>query len=274
MRRILTLFCAAAILYLSASYWYLPNSPYSYYALQNISSPVLHSVGTINILFQKIFKNFDNIKYWFLTRMEINEYLKRMNFLEDELKQTKLELSTAQKVISQLKPLTNFEPPKGFKRVSVKVYGCPVGFYDAQLVTANVKNMAIKKDAIAVSEKGLVGRVIESSDKILRIMLLTDITSRVPVKILETGENAILVGNGTPTMSLEYLQSKETIKNLYKRPPVVGDILVTSGVGGIFPPDIMVGGITTIKDETISVKPFVTFQNLEVISILYDQLAP
>jgi rod shape-determining protein MreC len=131
----------------------------------------------------------------------------------------------------------------------------------------------MKKDDIAVSEKGLVGRVVEASSRILRIMLITDMASRVPIKILETGENAIAVGNGTSIMSLEHLQSREMITNSYKRPTEVGDILVTSGVGGIFPPDIMVGIVTAIKDEEISVKPFVSFHTLEIVRILYDHLA-
>lgn len=193
-----------------------------------------------------------------------------MEMLENELQQVKLELNTSQKIINQLQTLTNFDFPKKFNHVSVRVYGCPVGFYDAQLITSTTKNAPIYKDNVAVAAKGLVGRVIESSNRILRIMLITDIASRVPVKILDTGENAIVVGNGTQTMSLEYLQSNELLKNNYKRPPKEGDVLVTSGVGGIFPPDIMVGSITTIKDEVIMVKPFVTFQTLDVVSILYD----
>lgn len=274
MRRILVLFCTAAILYLSASYWYLPNSPYSHYALQNVSSTLLQSVGTINNVVRKISKGYENTKYWFLSRAKLNKHLKKIETLESELQQAKLELNVNQKIIDQLRPLTHFNFPKQLDKVSVRVYGCPVGFYDAQLITSTARNASIKKDDVAISEKGLVGRVVETSNTILRIMLITDIASRVPVKILETGENAIVVGNGSSTMLLEYLQSKETLRNNFKRPPIVGDVLVTSGVGGIFPPDMMVGNITSIKDEIITVKPFVTFQTLEVVCILYDQLVP
>lgn len=274
MRRILVLFCTATILYLSASYWYLPNSPYSYYALQNISSSFLYSVGAVNGFFQNVSNKYDDIRYWFFSRSKLNEHLKEMERLESELKQTKLELNTSQKIIAQLQTLTNFDFPKHLNKVSVRVYGCPVGFYDAQIITSSAKNASIRKDDVAVCEKGLVGRVVEASSKILRVMLITDIASRVPVKILETGENAIVVGNGTSVMSLEYLQSKETIRRDYKRPPVVGDVLVTSGIGGIFPPDIMVGSITAIEDDSISVKPFVMFQSLDVVCILYEQLVP
>ncbi len=274
MRRIIVLFCTAAVLYLSVSYWYLPNSPYSHYALQNISSSLIYPIGTANRLIQNISQNFDNVKYWFLSRSQLNEHLKKLETLEDELQQTKLELNTSKKIIGQLQSLTNFSFPHQFNRVTVRVLGSPIGFYDAQLIATSPGNITVKKDDTAVSEKGLVGRVVESSNRILRIMLITDMASRVPVKILETGENAIAIGNGTSIMSLEHLQSREIITNCYKRLPEVGDILVTSGVGGVFPPDIMVGSIIAIKEEDISVKPFVTFHTLEMISILYDHLAP
>lgn len=272
MRRILILFCAAAVLYLSVSYWYLPNSPYSQYSLQTLSSPLLRSIGATNHFLHNFYESFCDLKNWFSSRSKLNERLKKLEEVEAELVQTKLELTTFQKILKQLEPLTNFQTPKSFNRITVRVYGSPIGFYDAQLITAAPESVVIKKDDIAVNEKGLVGRVIESSNRILRIMLITDMASRVPVKVLETGENAIIVGNGTPTMFLEHLQSREMITNSYKRPPEVGDVLVTSGVGEIFPPDILVGVVAAIKDEEITVKPFVTFHVCETVSILYGHM--
>ncbi len=273
MRRILILFCAASVLYLSVSYWYLPNSPYAHYSLQNLSSPLLQSIGTTNRFFGGLSHNFSDIKYWLSSRKTLNRHLKELESLEEELRHTKLELITSKKIIDQLEPLAKFHVPHNFNQVTVRVYGSPIGFYDAQLIAASPNNIVMKKDDIAVNEKGLVGRVVETSSRILRIMLITDMASRVPIKILETGENAIAVGNGTSTMSLDHLQSREMITSSYKRPTEVGDVLVTSGVGGIFPPDIMVGIVTAIKDEEISVKPFVAFHTLAIVSILYDHMA-
>jgi cell shape-determining protein MreC len=48
--------------------------------------------------------------------------------------------------------------------------------------------------------------------------------------------------------------------------------LVTSGIGGIFPPDLPVGTVLSIKDDEITIKPFVVFHKLEIVTILYDQV--
>jgi len=271
VRRILVLFSTAVILYLSASYWYLPNSPYAHYSLQHFSSYVIQPIGSINNFFNKIGNFFYNVEYWFLTRKNLNKRLSTLEKIEAELQQAKLELTTTQKIIDQLTPLVNLSFPKDFKKVTTRVCGSPIGFYDAQIIVSAPDKIILQKDNVALSDKGLVGRVIESSNRLLRIMLITDMVSRVPVKILETGENCIAVGSGASVMTLEHLQSKEMITNFYKRPPEVGDVLVTSGIGGVFPPDLPVGTISSIKNEEIIVKPFVIFHTLEVVTILYDQ---
>ena len=273
MRRILIVFCTAAALYLSVSYWYLPNSPYSKSSLDFISSRVIQPIAAANIYFHKFLSLFSDLNNLFLGRVEINKRLKKLEKIEDELQQTKIELNRYQSITKELKSLTNFHVPEKFKQVSVSVYGAPIGFYDAQLITASPPNVTIKKDDVAVNEKGLIGRVSEASSRLIRIMLITDMASRVPVKILETGENAMIIGNGTATMSLKHLQSREMITNNYKHPPKIGDIVVTSGIGGIYPADIPVGMINAIKDEEISVKPFVIFHTLEIIAIIYGHVA-
>lgn len=272
MRRILVLFSTAVVLYLSVSYWYFPNSPYSQYSLQNFSYYVIQPIGNVNKFFNKIENAFQSISSWFYTRKTINKRLENLEKIETELQQVKLELTATQKTINQLIPLTNFSTPKDFDKVTVKVYGSPIGFYNAQIIISAPTDITLKKDNVALSEKGLVGRVIESSNCLLRIMLITDMVSRVPVKILETGENAVAVGSGASVMTLEHLQSREMITNSYKRPPEVGDVLVTSGIGGIFPPDLPVGTVLSIKDDEITIKPFVVFHKLEIVTILYDQV--
>lgn len=270
MRRVLILFTAAVLLYLSTSYWYLAGSPYSQYSLQNVSSYIIRSITEINYYFRNLTHFWHEIEFWFLTQKSLHQRLENLDKIEAELQKTKLALIASQTIINKLSLLTHFKFPKDLAKVTVKVYGSPIGFYDAQIV-AGAPDITIRKDAIAIADQGIVGRIIESSGRLLRIMLITDMASRVPVKIIETGENCIAVGNGTNIMTLEHLQSHEMITNSYKRPPEIGDVLVTSGVGGIFPPDLPVGTITSIKDEEITIKPFVIFHTLEVVSILYDQ---
>ena len=89
-----------------------------------------------------------------------------------------------------------------------------------------------------VSERGLVGRVAGVTNSASRVLLLTDIASRTPVMINRTNARAILTGDGGPNPKLEYLRRDDSVK--------AGDLVVTSGDGGVLPRGLPVG--VAVKD--------------------------
>lgn len=84
-----------------------------------------------------------------------------------------------------------------------------------------------------MSERGLVGRIVGVSEEVSRVLLLTDVASRTPVMVNRTNARAILIGDGGPNPKLAYLRSREPIQN--------GDLIVTSGDGGVLPRGLPVG---------------------------------
>ncbi|HEV7158840.1 MAG TPA: rod shape-determining protein MreC [Caulobacteraceae bacterium] len=85
----------------------------------------------------------------------------------------------------------------------------------------------------ALSEHGLVGRIAGVGPQVSRIMLLTDVESRVPVMIARTNGRAILTGDGGPDPSLAYLRTHDPLHT--------GDRIITSGDGGVVPRGLAVG---------------------------------
>ena len=98
------------------------------------------------------------------------------------------------------------------------------------------------------SADGLIGRVIETGRWAARVMLVTDGASNVPVRLVRDGTPALAVGRGDGTIELRTL---EVGRNPFRR----GDILVTSGVGGIFPPNIPVALVTASEGDTAIARP-------------------
>jgi len=82
---------------------------------------------------------------------------------------------------------------------------------------------------------GLVGRISGVGQNTARVILLTDVSSRIPVTIQPSGQRAILAGDNTLNPPLEFLENADLV-----RP---GDRVVTSGDGGVFPPDLLVGQV-------------------------------
>lgn len=95
---------------------------------------------------------------------------------------------------------------------------------------------------------GLIGRVIETGRWASRVLLVTDGSSNVPVRNLRDGTPAIAVGRGDGTLELRTLEVGE---NPFRR----GDTLVTSGVGGIFPPNVPVASVIRIEAGTAIATP-------------------
>jgi rod shape-determining protein MreC len=96
------------------------------------------------------------------------------------------------------------------------------------------------------SAEGLIGRVLETGRLASRVLLVTDAASTVPVQLVRDGTPALASGRGDGTVELKTL---EVGQNPFK----TGDIVVTSGIGGIYPPSIPVAIVTrTSRDITIA----------------------
>ena len=135
------------------------------------------------------------------------------------------------------------------------------GIYN-KLVTINAgRNFNIIKDLAAINEKGLVGKIVATTNKNSRILLINDSTSSIPVKTLSDGVYSILSGvnNG------KYLKSTFIKGNDF---PKIGDLLVTSGNAKIFPRDILVARVVKVNDDHYIALPYVDFDNLNYIQVV------
>lgn len=109
---------------------------------------------------------------------------------------------------------------------------------------------------------GLVGRISGVSENSARVILLTDSNSQIPVTIQPSGQHALLNGDNTPLPPVEFLESPETV-----RP---GDRVVSSGDGGVFPPDLLIGQIALGSDQRLRVRLSADYGRLEFLRVLRD----
>ncbi len=110
---------------------------------------------------------------------------------------------------------------------------------------------------------GLVGRIAGVGQETSRVMLLTDTSSRIPVTIQPSGQKAILAGDNTLNPPLEFLEDTALV-----RP---GDRVVSSGDGGVFPADLLVGQAALGTDRRLRVRLAADYQRLEFLRVLRSQ---
>lgn len=107
---------------------------------------------------------------------------------------------------------------------------------------------------------GLVGRVIETGANASRVMLLTHVDSRVPVVTVRDGTPALVFGRNDAL-----LEVKTVITD--RNPFRPGDLLITSGAGGIYPPDIAVAIVVKPTEEGALARPAVAPEKLGFVIV-------
>ncbi len=136
--------------------------------------------------------------------------------------------------------------------------------YGGSFVRALLLNVGsergVRKGQAAVSGDGLVGRVAEVGERSARVLLITDLNSRIPVVIQETRVRAILAGDNTNRPRLIYLSANSDLAE--------GQRVVTSGHGGAFPPGVPVGRVVSVGESGVRVAPFADADRLEFVQLM------
>lgn len=146
---------------------------------------------------------------------------------------------------------------------TANVIANPGGIYVRNIIIEGGVRQGIFKEDSVVTVKGLVGRIIEAGNSASRVLLITDMDSRVPILTEKSGHHAILMGDNDLLPRLTRLQEDMT-----KSKPIIGERVITSGHGGIFPPGIPIGVIDSEKDGIYRIKPFVDLEMLDVVGVV------
>jgi rod shape-determining protein MreC len=132
-------------------------------------------------------------------------------------------------------------------------------FLQSALVNVGARDGVVDGSA-AVDGHGLVGRVVGVGEHATRLLLLTDFSSRVPVLVQPSGLRAIVAGDATSAPLLEFLENPDQVKP--------GDLVRTSGDGGVFPPDLPVGRLIALPGGTWRVALSADYARLEFVRLL------
>jgi len=159
-----------------------------------------------------------------------------------------------------LRGLLNFVPDRDPGFVTARVIADTGGSFANSLILNAGDRAGIRKGQAAVSGEGLVGRVADVGRRSSRLLLVTDINSRIPIMVQPGGARAIMAGNNTGTPKLVHLSPGFSV--------AAGDRVVTSGHGGAFPQGLPVGVVASNNENGIAVQPYTDQERLQYVRIL------
>jgi len=124
----------------------------------------------------------------------------------------------------------------------------------------------LRRGMPVVTSQGLVGRVAAVLPNAARVQLITDEAAQVNVRLQRSGAEGLLSGSLTGDVSMQKIPQDASVD--------VGDVVLTSGLGGQYPADLMVGQVTGVRRltyelfQSASVQPAADFSQLKILLVI------
>jgi rod shape-determining protein MreC len=123
----------------------------------------------------------------------------------------------------------------------------------------------VHADMAVIAPAGVVGRVIQPSSRASKVQLLIDRNAAAGALVERTRAQGVVVGTGAEELRMDYVSGSADVK--------AGDIVVTSGIDGIYPKGFTIGQIQSVRRgageySSIVIRPVVDFSTLEAVLIV------
>jgi len=241
------------------------------YVFKKLEVPVINTLSPAQKILSRvgfsIKENLDMIPQLFYMKEE-NENLKKQ---VAELLQYKQNIIEYQRENADLRTLLGFKE-RSFQydlEAAEVIARDPSNWFNVILIDKGEKH-GIKKDMAVITDEGLVGYTISTASNTSKVVLITDERSSVSAMLQRTRDNGMVKGTIDPAPSgylkMEFLPQDANL--------VKGDIVISSGLGGIIPKGIIIGEVAEANKESYElmqyaiIKPAVDFMKLERVFVI------
>jgi rod shape-determining protein MreC len=224
-----------------------------------------------------------SIQTWLATRFQaiqtlINEpadvvSLRQRNVeLEAEIASLQVQIIELQQQVSEtevLSTLVDYARSRPENRYAASaVIGRDYSPFFQYIIINRGSDHGLRRGMPVVTQQGLVGQISAVSPVASRVQLINDTGSTINVIIQPAESEAVLEGQITGDLSLEMIPQDAKIQP--------GDLIITSGLGGNYPPNLVVGQVSTIRSrdydlfQSASVQPAVDFRQLDIVLVIIN----
>ena len=212
-------------------------------------------------------RSFSNITSFVSNHINIYSEYNQLKKENDELKNNISKSDFLELENTQLRKLIEEQVSSPSNLVSARVMLDKQSPYLNSFIINVGSNKNIKNGMTALDGKNFIGRIVDVNFFSSRVLLVSDLNSKIPIITEPSAYHAILSGHGKNEPTLEYLPENNNIQH--------GDKVYTSGKGGIFSPGIPIGKIK-IEDDIIKVLLFsdlsqISFINIDLVDVNKDK---
>lgn len=160
----------------------------------------------------------------------------------------------------QLRSVTGAVAPERRMPLTARAVTAPGGSFAHTVLIANGTDSGVQSGNPVVTADGLVGLIVDAGRSYSRVLMISDINARIPVILASSSWPGVTIGQNGLFLELAFLPEEAD--------PQVGELVLTSGHGGVLPAGVPVGRVDLVTDDFIRVEPAVDFRNLSYVSVL------
>lgn len=240
--------------------------------LDAIGRGIMTVVGPLQESLSRVVRPIGDFFSGFTQVGTLKEQIRQLQEQNAQLRQRERQVTDIARENEELRKLLGLSDRLNLKTVTARVTGVgPSNFEHTVFIDRGTAN-GVRQDMPVLAGAGLVGRVVQVSQRTARVLLLVDASSAVASRLASNGETGVVEGAGGNELRFDLFDAEAAV--------ATGDEVVTSGYeGGVYPPGIPIGTVTRIEApgkalaRRAFVTPFVDFSSLDFLLIVVGQEA-
>ena len=225
--------------------------------VMDVTGPVMQVVEYPSRIVHRIYTYFYDISHIYADNRELRAENKQMLILQNKVRTLEVENQL-------LSRLLNYTPPAEATFMSAKIIA-ESGDSFTHMLLVYIGDEPVKKGQIVLGDESVIGRVDKVSGHYAKVILVTDINSKIPVMVEQSRIRGILSGDNTSVPKLIFTPLEAQLN--------IGDRIVTSGVAGVFPPGLPIGKIVSTQKNNIKIRTFSDLDLIEYVRVVDYHLA-
>ncbi len=180
-----------------------------------------------------------------------------------------IELQQQVQVAAVLSTLVDYARSRADNRyIAAAVIGYDTSPFLRYVIINRGSDDGLRRGMPIVTNQGLVGHIAAVTSSAARVQLITDPSSSINVHLQQADAEAVLQGQITSEVTLEMVPQSANVEP--------GELIVTSGLGGNYPPNLVVGQVTSVRKrdfdlfQSAAVQPAVDFARLEIVLVIIN----
>lgn len=228
-------------------------------AFQTITAPVRLVGSAISMPFQGLGNIFSNLTADQATLSELQAE-------NDELRSRNAELEEAEQTATRLQGLLDLQNTYDLQSTAAHIISGSSDSWSSTVTIDKGTSSGLSVGMAVTSSSGVIGQTVACGATSSTVLLVTDESSSISAMVQSSRAQGMLNGSAAGEVRLDMIRTDQTVE--------VGDIVVTSGLGGVFPKGLPLGKVTSVEKNpgsmyyTIVVEPYAHTENAEEVLVI------